>query len=197
VDGPDRINQWVRSGNSYHGKSIPVKAKRKSIRLTFEEDQLLRTLHRQSGVPDGQFPQRPKFWRQFTNAWNAATGRTDTPEDVLHYIMTKRKKALWFRFGADHKPLPVPEPNTLTAEQWEVVDAIYVETGVGADNFLVDRDLRSELLKRFMARTGVHIPELLFTAALIARRKGGWLPKVPHTPGPDTDVGFGDIDQVG
>jgi hypothetical protein len=36
----------------------------------------------------------------------------------------------------------------------------------------------------------------LFTAALIARRKGGSLPKVPHTPGPDGNVGFGDIDQV-
>lgn len=173
-----------------------MKAKRKSIRLTFEEDQLLRTLHRQSGVPDGQFPQRPKFWRQFTNAWNAATGRTDTPEDVLHYIMNKRKNALWFRFEGAHKPLPVPEANMLTTEQWEVVDAIYAEMGVAADNFLVDRALRTQLLRRVIARTGVHIPELLFTAALIARRKDGWLPKVPPPSGPDSGMGFGDIDQV-
>lgn len=170
---------------------------RKSIRLTFEEDHLLRTFHRQSGVPDGQFSQRPRFWRQFTNAWNGATGRSDSPEEVLHYIMTKRKQALWFRFGKDHKPLPTPEPDILIPEQWAVVDSLYVDMGVGADNFLVDRELRSELLRRFIAHTGVHIPELLFTSALIARRKAGWLPKVPHTPPPDGDFGFRDIDQVG
>lgn len=168
--------------------------RRKSMRLTPDLDHFLRTLHRQSGIPDGQFPQRPTFWRSFTNAWNEATGRDDSPEDILHYIMTQRKRGLWFRFEGAHKPLPCPEYTLLTDEQWAVVDAIYIEMGKGADNFLINRELRTELLRRFVARTGTHIPELLFTAALIARRKGGWLPKVPPTP--DGNVGFGDIDEV-
>lgn len=177
-----------------------MKARRKSIRLSPDEDQLLRTLHRQSGVPDGQFPQRPKFWRQFTNVWNEATDRRDTPEDILHYIMTRRKRpkgrpGRWDAFGDDYKPLPCPEPDTLTPEQWEVVEAIYVEMKVGADNFLIDRELRSELLRRFVARTGAHVPELLFTAALVARRKGGFLPKTGGGIS-DTDMGFGDINEV-
>mgnify|MGYP000154711845 FL=1 len=56
-----------------------MNARRKSIRLSPDEDALLRTLHRQSGVPDGQFPQRPRFWQQFTNVWNEATDRHDSP----------------------------------------------------------------------------------------------------------------------
>lgn len=169
--------------------------RRKAIRLTPDEHRLLSTLHRQSGVPDGQFPQRPKFWRQFTSTWNSATGRNDSPEDVLHYIVTQRKQALWFRFEGDHKRLSVPEPDILTPQQWEVVNALYVEMGVASDNFLFDRDLRRELLKRFVARTGAHVPELLFTAALVARRKGGLLPKTETGEG-EGDIGFGDINEV-
>ncbi len=172
--------------------------RRKSIRLDKDEDRLLRTLHRQSGVPDGQFPQRPRFWRQFTNSWNEATGRSDTPEEVLHYIMTRRKRpkgrrGRWAPFGDEYKRLAVPEPDILTPEHWEVVDALYVEMGVAADNFLVDRDLRRELLRRFVSRSGAHVPELLFAAALIARRKGGFLPK---TETGESDMGFGDIGEV-
>lgn len=172
-----------------------MKNRKKSMRLEPDEDKLLRTLHRQSGVPDGQFPQRPKFWQKFTDVWNGATDRRDTPEDILHYIMTKRKKGLWFRFDGDFKPLSCPEPDVLTEKQWEIVDALYVEMKVGADNFLHDRDLRAELLRRFMAKSGVHVPALLFTAALVARRKGGWLPKT-GTDGPDGGIGFGDINEV-
>ncbi len=172
--------------------------RKKTIRLSPDEDQLLRTLHRQSGVPDGQFAQRPKFWRQFTSVWNEATDRRDTPEDLLHYIMTRRKRGRgrpgrWDPFGDDYQPLSCPESGTLSPEQWMAVDAIYVEMKVGADNFLIDRELRREMLRRFVERTGAHVPELLFTAALIARRKGGFLPKAGQS---DTDTGFGDINEV-
>ncbi len=171
--------------------------RRQSIRLMPDEDQFLRTLHRQSGVPDGQFPQRPSFWSRFTATWNEATGRTDTKEEVLHYIMTKRKKGLWFRFDGDHKRMSTPEFNLLTPEQWEVVDGIYAEFGVAADNFLVDSDLRKQILAMFMERTGEYISELTFVAALVARRKGGFLPKTDpgHLP-PDGELGFGDIGEV-
>jgi hypothetical protein len=174
--------------------------RKKTIRLSPDEDQLLRTLHRQSGVPDGQFAQRPKFWQQITSVWNGATDRRDTPEDLLHYIMTRRKRGKgrpgrWEPFGDAYKPLSCPEPDTLTPEQWEVVDAIYVEMKVGADNFLIDRELRREMLRRFVERAGTHVPELLFAAALIARRKGGFLPKAGQG-GSNSDMGFNDINKV-
>lgn len=176
-------------------------SKRSSIRLSPDEDQLLRTLHRQSGIPDGQFPQRPRFWHRFTEIWNEATERDDSPEEILHYIMTRRKRphgrpGRWEPFGPDHKRLRNPEPDLLAPEQWEIVNEIYVEMNLGADNYLVDAAARTDLLKRLAARTGEHVSDLVFVAALIARRKGGLLPKT-GTGADRTDIGFQDLDEVG
>lgn len=175
--------------------------RKKSIRLAPDEDELLRTLHRQSGIPDGQFLQRPRFWRHFTDVWNEATERNDAPEDLLHYIMTRRKRpkgrpGRWEPFGDEYKRLACPEPDILKPKEWQAVDAIYLEMRIAADNFLIDRELRREFHGRFVARTGAHVPELLLTAAVIARRKGGFLPKIDTGEGGD-DVGFRDIEAVG
>ena len=170
-------------------------ARRKAISLTPDEDRLLRTLHRQTGVPDGQFPQRQRFWSRFTRTWNQATGRHDTPEEVLHYITTQRKQAKWFQFGKDHKRLKTPEPDLLTDDQWKELDRIYEELNVASDNYLFDRDLRAEIVRRFVASTGEHVPELVLVAAMVARRKSGKLPCLE--PGGADDIGFGDLDEVG
>lgn len=180
-----------------------MRKRRLSIRLSPAEDSFLRTLHRQSGVPDGQFPQRPKFWRRFTDVWNGATDRADSPEELLHYIMTRRKRARgqpgrWEPFGDDYKPLKSPPPDVLSEEQWAIVDQMYAEKDVSADSLLVDATARKEFLLEFVARSGEHVPDLLFVAAIIARRKGGLLPKTGSAGSEDgADIGFGDIDMVG
>ncbi|MFO0826710.1 MAG: hypothetical protein U0572_01065 [Phycisphaerales bacterium] len=155
---------------------------------------MLMRLHRQSGIPDGQFPQRPAFWRGFTDNWNGITGRQDTPEELLHYIMTQRKQALWFRFDGTHKPKATPPDDLLSQEEWSVAERIYGELGAASDNLLVDATTRAELVKRFVAATGQHVPELEFVAALVARRKSGWLPKLAQTG--SEDLGFNDFDEV-
>lgn len=180
-----------------------MKNRRKSIRLSPDEDKLLRTLHRQSGVPDGQFPQRPKFWRRFTDVWNEATDRSDSSEEILHYIMTRRKRphgrpGRWEPFGDGYKPLRCPESDVLSKAHWAIVNQLYVEIGISADSLLVDAAARQDFLKRFVARTGEHVPDLLFVAAIVARRKGGLLPKTSRAGAEgDEDIGFGDIDMVG
>ena len=166
---------------------------RKCIRLSIDQDQVLRSLHRDSGIPDGQFVQRPRFWISFTQLWNDATGRSDSPEEVLHYIMTKRKKGKWFRFGTEHEKLPNPEPDLFSVEQWAILDDIYKELGIGADNFLFDSGQRDEMFRRFVARTDVQISPLLFSAAIVARRKAGNLPKTESGNGAR---GFNDMDDV-
>lgn len=171
-----------------------MKQNRRCIRLSPDENNLLRTLHKQSGVPDGQFPQRPSFWREFTDTWNEATGRNDSPEELLHYIVTQRKQAKWFRFDGDYERLATPSFDLLSDEEWKVVETIYVDMGHAADNFLYDGELRSELLARFIQRTGRHIPDLVFSAALIARRKRGWLPKTESRD--HNSIGFSDLDDV-
>ena len=180
-----------------------VKKRRMSIRLSPDEDKTLRVLHRHSGIPDGQFPQRPKFWRRFTDVWNEATDRSDSPEELLHYIMTRRKRprgrpGRWEPFGDDYKPLKCPQPDVLSEEHWAIVDQLYVELGISADSLLVDAAARQDFLTRFVARTGEHVPDLLFVAAIVARRKGGLLPKTGRAGSEGgEDIGFGDIDMVG
>jgi hypothetical protein len=169
--------------------------RRKCMALSHDEYELLRTLHRQSGIPDGQFPQRPAFWLHFTNVWNEATGRRDTAEDVLHYIMTKRKKGLWFRFDGKHTPLQCPEITLFTADQWALLDRLYVELGIGSDNFLTRPELRKELHARFCSEAHIHVPPLLFAAVLVAFRKGGYLSKTDPTR-PNGGLGFNDINEV-
>ncbi|MBY0313710.1 MAG: hypothetical protein K2W85_16720 [Phycisphaerales bacterium] len=58
-----------------------------------------------------------------------------------------------------------------------IVDQLYVELGISADSILVDAAARQDFLTRFVARTGELVPDLLFVAAIVARRKGGLLPK--------------------
>jgi hypothetical protein len=169
--------------------------RKKSIPLSAQEDHLLRFLHRQTGIPDGQFPQRVAEWHHLTAVFNEATGRNDSPEDILHYILNKRKNALWFRFDGTHQRMRCPDSSTLTVEQWEILGAIYVELGVGADKFLTDPELRKEIHARFCKAAKVHIPPLLLAAAIVAHRKGGYLPKSEGDK-PNGGMGFGDIGEV-
>jgi hypothetical protein len=109
--------------------------------------------------------------------------------------MTRRKRPAsrpgrWEPLGPNHQRLACPGSDTFTSEQWAVVDELYLQHDVAADRLLVDETSRAELVTKFVARTGVHVPELLFMAALVARRKDGLLPKL------EKDVGFNDFDAV-
>lgn len=168
---------------------------RRSITLTPDEEQLIRTMYYEARIPTDQYPRRPRRWRQFVAIWNEATSRDDSPEEVLHWLVTRRKRpdgrpGRLEAIGGDHKKLQSPGAEILTEEQWEVLDAIYVEMGVGSDNFVFDPELKRRLVREFLRRTRVHVPATKLIAALIARRKGGFLARID-------DLGFRDIDQVG
>ncbi len=146
----------------------------------------------------------PVFWQHFTDTFNEATGRDCTPEELLHYIMSRRKwnrgtPGRWEPLGKDHQRLQTPSMELLTPEQWEVVHEMYEGSGVSADVLLTDAEERRAFLLEFVRRTGAHIPELVFVAALVARRKDHLL---PHSEGPDgprddeENLGFGDIDEI-
>ncbi len=168
---------------------------RRSITLSPDEEHLLRTMYYEARIPTDQFQRRPRRWRQFVAVWNEATGRDDSPEEILHWLVTRRKRphgrpGRLEAIGEGYKRLRSPGADILTGEQWEVLDAIYVEMGVGSDNFVFDPDLKRGLVREFLRRTRVHVPATKLIAALVARRKGGFLARI-------NDMGFRDIDQVG
>ena len=82
--------------------------RRKSIKLQPHEDDLLRQLHRASRVPVDQWAQRPRFQSRFTDEWNNQSDRSDTGDEIRHYIITKRKQKMCFTFGDEYDRLKSP-----------------------------------------------------------------------------------------
>lgn len=169
---------------------------RRSISLSPDDEVLLQTMYYEANIPTDQFARRPRRLREFVRVWNEGTGRNDSPEEVLHAMITRRKRpkdrpGRLEPLGPKHKRLRSPGADILTEEQWIVLDAIYLDLGVGSDNFVFDPDLKRQLVDEFLRRTRDHIPATKLVAALVARRKGGFLSRIS-----EGDVGFRDIDEV-
>jgi len=43
-------------------------------------------------IPTDQYPQRPEDLIRLLKSWNSLTGRSESAPDVLHYMITRRKK---------------------------------------------------------------------------------------------------------
>lgn len=73
--------------------------KRRLLQLLAHEDEVLRALYREANIPTDQFLQRPDDLFRLVSAWNGFTGRNESPSDVLHYMVNKRKNGQWERLG--------------------------------------------------------------------------------------------------
>lgn len=166
-----------------------------SIVLTNDEERALRWFYRIRGIPTDQYVRRPREWRDFTRAWNLATGRTDSPQEILFYMVRCRKQGNWVRLGTRYKPLADLDL-ALTNEQWEAMGQIYQQINVGSDNYMYDAALVKEFRRRFYAIADIDIGELELIAGLIARRKRGLLPTLHRPQGRKRPRPFGDIDAI-
>lgn len=171
---------------------------RKSIRLNAHEKRLLQELYLRRRIPIDQYKKRPDALLALTTEWNQQSGRSDSPEEMIHYMITQRKQKLWVRFDGNHEPTPPHE--LLTAEQTEVLVDVFQEhvlpLEVCADALQYDNDLAEFVAREFAHRTGCVVPANSLTDKLIALRKRGFLPKVGKRA-QDEGIGFSDIDQVG
>ena len=173
---------------------------RKSIRLLPEEDGVLRELYKQYRVPIEQYHQRPELKLEFTLTWNEATSRSDTADELFHYMVTRRKDSRgggWVRFDGTHHKLRNPAMSVFEDSEWEFLVAWLQQRRVTADQLATDSDLAGELAQNFSHHTGRAWAPNVIVAALIARRKRGLLPALPPPTPDDGDVGFADIDMVG
>src|SRR4051812_33920906 len=71
---------------------------RKSIALTEAENALLKRLYLRWGIPIDQYEKRPHDLAALLDTWNARSDRSDTTQDVMHYMKTRRKRGLWVTF---------------------------------------------------------------------------------------------------
>jgi hypothetical protein len=156
------------------------------------EHETLARLYLERRIATDRYMHRPNDLRELTCAFNGLTGREDTPEDVLHYMQTKRRRGgLWPTFDGTHRRLPVVLGRLVAPDHVEVLKALYTEFGVGAERFAQDRALSLELERRFFEETGQRKRGYVLGTAMMELRKEGSLPKLD--PRPD---GFDDFEAV-
>jgi hypothetical protein len=165
-------------------------ARRRTIKLNPIDHGTLAKLYVTRRIATDRYMNRPDDLRDLTDTFNGLTGREDTPEDILHYMQTKRRtKDAWPTLDGDHLRLPVVLGHLIEREHTETLKKLFLEFGRGVEAFTHEPDLARALEKRFAEETGVRNRGYVLATAMLELRKAGLLP----TLGPRED-GFGDFD---
>ena len=160
--------------------------------LSIDDKEMLKFLYVRQKIPTDQYKRRPEALRKLTDRFNALTERNDKADDLLHFMISQRKQGKWPKLGTAHRKLARVPLDLMTAEEWKILDEIYLDINVGSDNYAYNGDLRRELARRFSASAGRFLPARTLCAALERRRKEGTLPRLTDKP----EKPFGDIDAV-
>ncbi len=161
-------------------------------RLSIDEEGMLKFLYVRQNIPTDQYKRRPEALRKLTEGFNALTERSDEPDDLLHFMINRRKKGKWPTLGTGHKKLDSIPYDVMTPDEWKILEEIYLDLYKGSDNYAYDSDLRRELSRRFSTSVGRFVSGRTLCAALERIRKAGILPKLTDQP----IVPFADIDSV-
>ena len=174
-------------------------AKRRTLQLQPHDDTLLRTLYREFNITIDQYPQRPEDLTRFVQSWNNLSSRDDTAQDILHYMISKRKNLPngpgWEKLGRDAGGDFKSEKLDFSEDQFKTFDLIYEDFQIASDNYALDAEVARRLQDEFARRTGRIVPPMILAAAMIRRRKDGVLATL-RPKAQENDLGFTDIDQV-
>ena len=164
--------------------------RRLCINLNPSDHDTLTQLYLQRRIATDRYMQRRNDLLELTAAFNGLTGREDRPEEILHYIQTKRRtKGGWVTFNGTHLRLPVVVGRLLDQDHIPILIGLFVEFNIGVEKFLHDHDLGLALERRFEEETGIRKRAYVLATALLELRKDGLLPKTQ----PRED-GFEDFD---
>ena len=170
-------------------------SKRQHLQLASFEDAALRALYREYGIPIDQFIHRHCELAELVKTWNEFTGRSETPQDVFDYMMTKRKSAQWERLGRASARNPGPHAPCFTDEELTHLDAIHEDFQLASDKFATCPAAGKKLQAEFARRTKRIVSIAILAAAMVTRRKSGKLKTLkPKSKG--QNLGFTDIDRV-
>lgn len=173
--------------------------RRRSIKMRPDERAELVKLYLELKIPVDQYEHRPEDLAHLSTSWNAATGRSESTGDILHYMRNQRKCGKWVTFDGAHEP--VPPRAKFSADDVEVLVEIYHEhvagLGVGSDYLAYDEQFQQFLSREFADRRGRVVAPGELVAKITELRKRGMLPKIETSDDDAEDLGFGDIDAVG
>lgn len=176
-----------------------MSALRQSIPLSPHEREMLKHLYLEFRTPSDRYKRLPQQLERFVRRWNALSERHDSPGEVLHYIVTKRKNGDWVTLDGDYERLQSMPDDFLSEPEWailgEVYESVVMTRDVGSDTLAFDDVLAREVGRSFAIRAGrvVHAG-LLFAAIMTKRKRGEWL-KLGRSAGKQ-DIGFNDIDEI-
>lgn len=158
--------------------------RRKSIKLLEHEKSFLQQAYKRRRITTDDYKVRKADLHDLAEEFRRQFGRTDSDEDIFHYMFVQRKRGLWVTLDGNQEPktkLP-----SLPAEHVEVLVDIYrdhlVTLGTGSDAFAFDADICFALEKEFEDRTMRRIPGAELMAILTDLRKRGLLPKAADNP---------------
>lgn len=171
---------------------------RKSIRLFDHERALMVELYMKWRIPVDSFDGFPVEKAAFAEEWHTLSRRTDSSDDLVHYMKVQRKRGLWVKLGDDFRRLP-PLPE-LTADETEALVGIYHERVTiqenGSDILSFDDEIKDLIAREFHEVTGRFVEPHLLVMKLTALRKRGLLPKVGNRGKDKENRGFEDIDKA-
>lgn len=161
-------------------------------KLNADEENMLKLLYVRANIPTDQYKRRPAELQKLADGFNSLTERNDNPDDLLHFMVTRRKAKKWPTLGAKHKKLQSISLDILTSDEWNILEQIYLDINKGSDNYAYNAELRSELSHKFAVATGRVVAERTLCAVLETKRKEGSLPKISNRPA----IPFADMDSV-
>jgi len=154
------------------------------------EHETLERLYVERRIATDRYMHRPNDLRELSASFNGLTGREDTPEDILHYMQTqRRRRGLWPTLDGTHLRLPVVLGRLVDPDQVDVLKRLYPEFGVGAERFAQDRVLSLQLERRFFEETNQRKRGYVLGTAMMELRKEGAMPKLESR-----NDGFNDFD---
>lgn len=168
---------------------------RRALQLSADEKEALKMLYVAVGVTTDNLPRVPDILQALADDFNALTDRNDSKEDLLHYMITRRKKKDWPKIGRGKQPEDAGMVLDLDVEDWQHIDAIYEELQIPSDNFAFDEQLATKFAHEVAKRTTKVLPPMLLAAAIVTRRKRARLATLKPRPS-DNDLAFRDIDEV-
>ena len=129
--GPDRpapkvffvseMRQWLDARRISLHEGFYSMVQRSTIGLSSRHREILESLYLEFRIPSDQYQRRQQDLTRLVRRWNILTDRGDSPSQVLHYIITKRKNGDWVRLDGEHKRLKTMPEDFLSTEEWEIL----------------------------------------------------------------------------
>lgn len=151
------------------------------------DKEILEGLYLTHCVATDQLRRDPRTLTIITRTFNQMTGRDESSNDLLSYMMNRRKDADWPRLGNQAKRFE-PVTELLTEAQLEVLRHIYVTMDIPSDQYVCRATLSHRIADLFQAGTGVSVSPQTLVAIIVAKRKRGVWVRIRDA--------FGDLGQV-